>query len=173
MLINHPWGSVTISHDDVIKWKHFPRNWPFVWGIHRDRWIPRTKGQWRGALMFSLICVWINGWVKNRWAGDLIRHRGHFDVNVMLRAILEEIPQPSSIEISFKIAYQNISFWYSTGSIGYADRICTPWWRHEMEAFSALLALCAENSLITGDFPSQMVSDPNFDVSLVWARISC
>ena len=30
------------------------------------RWIPRTKGQWRGALMFSLICAWINGWVNNR-----------------------------------------------------------------------------------------------------------
>ena len=23
-------------HDDVIKWKHFPRHWPFVWGIHRS-----------------------------------------------------------------------------------------------------------------------------------------
>ena len=31
------------QHDDVIKWKHFPRNWPFVRGIHRSRWIPRTK----------------------------------------------------------------------------------------------------------------------------------
>ena len=41
------------------------------------------KGQWRGALMFSLICVWINGWVNNREAGDLRRHRGHYDVNVM------------------------------------------------------------------------------------------
>ena len=30
-------------HDDVIKWKHFPRNWPFVRGIHRYRWIPHTK----------------------------------------------------------------------------------------------------------------------------------
>ena len=40
-------------------------------------------GQWRGALMFSLICVWINGWVNNREAGDLRRHRGHYDVNVM------------------------------------------------------------------------------------------
>ena len=29
--------------DDVIKWKHFPRHWPFVRGIHRSRWIPRTK----------------------------------------------------------------------------------------------------------------------------------
>ena len=41
------------------------------------------KGQWRGALMFSLICVWINGWVNNREAGDLRRHRVHYDVRVM------------------------------------------------------------------------------------------
>ena len=37
------------------------------------------KGQWRGALMFSLICAWINDWVNNREAGD----RGHYDVHVI------------------------------------------------------------------------------------------
>ena len=42
------------------------------------------KGQWRWALMFSLICVWINDWVNNREVGDLRRHRGHYDVNVMI-----------------------------------------------------------------------------------------
>ena len=42
------------------------------------------KGQWRGALMFSLICAWINGWVNNREAGDLRLHHGHYDVNVMI-----------------------------------------------------------------------------------------
>ena len=31
------------DHDDVIKWKHFPRNWPFVRGIHRSRGFPHTK----------------------------------------------------------------------------------------------------------------------------------
>ena len=41
------------------------------------------KGQWRGALMFSLICVWINGWINNREAGDLRRNRAHYDVTVM------------------------------------------------------------------------------------------
>ena len=41
-------------------------------------------GQWRGALMFSLICVWINGWVNNREAGDLRRYRAHYDVTVMI-----------------------------------------------------------------------------------------
>ena len=42
------------------------------------------KGQWRGALMFSLICAWINDWVNNHEAGDLRRHRGHYDINVMI-----------------------------------------------------------------------------------------
>ena len=41
------------------------------------------KGQWRGALLFSLICFWINGWVNNRKAGDLRRYRAHYDVIVM------------------------------------------------------------------------------------------
>ena len=66
------------NHDDVIKWKHFPRYWPFVRGIHRSS----HKGQWRGALMFSLIWAWINGWVNNRQTGDLRRHRAHHDVIV-------------------------------------------------------------------------------------------
>ena len=35
--------SSLLLHDDIIKWKHFPRNWPFVRGIHRSRWIPHTK----------------------------------------------------------------------------------------------------------------------------------
>ena len=41
------------------------------------------KGQWSGALMFSLICVWINDWVNNREAGDVRRYRTHYDVIVM------------------------------------------------------------------------------------------
>ena len=58
-------------HDNVIKWKHFSRYWPFVRGIHRSPVNSPHKDQWRGALMFSLICAWINGWVNNREAGDL------------------------------------------------------------------------------------------------------
>ena len=73
----------SIYHDDVIKWKHFPRNWPFVRGIHRSPVNSSHKGQWRGALMFSLICVWINDWVNNREAGDLRRYSAHYDVIVM------------------------------------------------------------------------------------------
>ena len=70
-------------HDDVIKWKHFPRNWPFVREIRRSPVNFPHKGQWRGALMFSLIYAWINDWVNNREAGDLRRQHGHYDVIVM------------------------------------------------------------------------------------------
>ena len=72
------------GHDDVIEWKHIPRYWPFVRGIHRSSVNSLHKGQWRGALMFSLICAWLNGWVNNREAGDLRRHRAHYDVTVMV-----------------------------------------------------------------------------------------
>ena len=73
----------TFTYDDVIKRKHFPRYWPFERGIHRWPVNSPRKGQWRGALVFSLICAWINGWVNNREAGDLRRHRAHYDVTVM------------------------------------------------------------------------------------------
>ena len=76
------WKGVPVSHDDIIKWKHFLRYWPFVWGIHRSP-VNLHKGQRLGALMFSLICAWLNGWVNNREAGDMRRYRTHYDVTAM------------------------------------------------------------------------------------------
>ena len=73
-----------LKHDDVIKWKYFPRNWPFVRGIHRSPVNSTHKGQWRGPLMFSLVCARINGWVNNGEAGDLRRYWVHCDVIVMI-----------------------------------------------------------------------------------------
>ena len=72
------------SHDDVIKWKYFPRYWPFVRGIRQSPVNSPHKGLWRGALMFSLICVCINGWVNNREAGDLRRYLSNYDATAML-----------------------------------------------------------------------------------------
>ena len=42
------------------------------------------KRQWRGALMFSLICVWVN----NHEAGDLRSYRAHYDVIVMAAGVV-------------------------------------------------------------------------------------
>ena len=53
------------------------------------------KGQWRGTLMFSFICAWINGWVNNGESGDLRRHRARYDVIIMSH----KIPHKSSLAI--------------------------------------------------------------------------
>ena len=80
-----PWCElpVFLQHGDVIKWKHFPRYWSFVRGIHRWPMNSHHKGQWWGALKFSLICAWTNTWANNREAGNLRRYRAHYDVIVM------------------------------------------------------------------------------------------
>ena len=72
------------SHDDVINWKNVPCYWSFVRGIHRSPVNSPHKGQWRGALMFSLICAWINGWVNNGEACDFRRHGAYYDVILMI-----------------------------------------------------------------------------------------
>ena len=86
---NFNWPPYNMKHDDVIKWKHFPRYWPFVREIHRSPVNSPHKGQWRGALMFCLICVWINGWVNNWETGDLRCYRAHYDVIVMISIDLD------------------------------------------------------------------------------------
>ena len=57
----------TVSkHYEVIKWKCFPRYWPFVQGIHRPPVNSPHRGQWRGTLMN---CARTNGWetIVRRW----------------------------------------------------------------------------------------------------------
>ena len=53
----HHFHLLKYSHDDVIKRKPFPRHWPFVRGIHRSPVDSLQKGQWHGALVFSLNCA--------------------------------------------------------------------------------------------------------------------
>ena len=80
-------------------------------GIHHSP----HKSQWRGALMFCLICARINGWVNNREAGDLRRHRAHYDVTVMLsvvptlsqQAIITPIPKSSTKEPYMPLSYHD------------------------------------------------------------------
>ena len=112
-------------YNDVIKWKHFPRYWPFVRGIHRFPVNSHHKGQWRGAVMFSLICAWKNGWVNNRKAGDLRRHRAHHDISVIIffrhkiridassKSLMIPIIQRDEVVISIEMALYH---WYTVTS---------------------------------------------------------
>ena len=63
--------------------------WPFVREIHRWSVNYPHKGQCRWALMFSLICARINGWVNNNESGYLRCHRAHYDVTVMMCIVMD------------------------------------------------------------------------------------
>ena len=77
------WSKTLRMYDDVIKWKYFLCYWPFVRGIHQSLVDSPHKGQWRGALMFSLIYAWSQGWANNWAADDLRCHYTHYNVTVM------------------------------------------------------------------------------------------
>ena len=53
----------------------------------------------------------------------------------------------------------------------YQSYYSVSWWRHQMETFSALLAICAENSPVPGEFPTQRPVTRSFDITLICARI--
>ena len=97
MIISH---NILIMKTQMLHWDHlcsccnlttmmtssktlFPRYWPFARGILRSPVNSPYKGQWRGALMLSLISAWANGSSSSRYAGDLRRHHAHHDVTVM------------------------------------------------------------------------------------------
>ena len=135
-------------HDDVIKWRNFPRYWPFARGIHRSPMNSPHKGQWRRALIFFKLRLnkrlgkqsW--GWWSETPSRSLWRH---YNVSHMLAHILIVVI-PEGIHIL------------------YIDYSAPSRWRHQMELLSALLALCAGNSPVTGEFPAQRPVARSFDV---------
>ena len=83
-------------------WRHQMETFDGM-GIHRSPVNFPHKGQWRGALMFSLICARINGWVNTREAGDLRCHPAHHDVTVMTLWAFVKLQRKTFIEVLRKI----------------------------------------------------------------------
>ena len=163
-----------LDHDDVIKWKHFPRYWPFVRGIHRSPVNSPHKGQWRGALMFSLICAWINPWVNNRVAGDLGWHRAHYDVIVMIVMWHEYWFLSQGLVTKFHIWPDNISYWLfdegflynATSNIDFYDIIWhDAFWFRAFSYKFLLVKICIWNWLVLTCAEKNAIKyDWNFDV---------
>ena len=112
-------------HDDVIKWKHYPRHWTFLWGIQRSPMNSPHKGQWLGALMFSLICAWINIWVNNREADDLKSHGTYYDVIVMYHYFYVKCQcQHNNIETKWHVSRRRFQMHFTERKILYLDCHC-------------------------------------------------
>ena len=73
-------------HDEVIKWKHFPRYWPFARGIHRSPVDSPHKGQWREALVFYLIYAWTNDLANNREMSSYQNRKSHCGDKTVVRS---------------------------------------------------------------------------------------
>ena len=79
-------------HDDVIKWKHYPRYWPFVRGIHRWPVDCPHKASDAELWCFFFYLRLNKRWASNRDAGDLRRHRTQYDVTLMVLLLAWHMP---------------------------------------------------------------------------------
>ena len=115
---------------------------PFTREIHQSPVNSPHKEQWRGDLMFSLICASINDWVNNREAADLRRHRAHYDVIVM---ITEHCSLINATQ--FNLLKKKFKFWLIlTGIPIYAPRNLGHNW------FSYIFCWTSSDLLLIGHF---------------------
>ena len=99
---------ISVSHDDVIKWKHFSRYWPFLWGIHRSPVnSPKRPVTWSFDVSFELrLNKHLN---KNGDAGDFRRYRAHYDVNVIVHQyflLIQRLPKTMHTVSAYFIVVQ-------------------------------------------------------------------
>ena len=97
-------------------------------GIHRWPANSPHKGQWRGALMFSLIWAWTNSWANTGDAGDLRCHRAHYDVIAMLYLMWNKPKLSQSVvfhavDITSK-SFHQYGIWLNCIIIPSAQRSC-------------------------------------------------
>ena len=77
----------------------------------------------------------------------------HILLSIKYQVYLRKIYRSRSKLFSTKLCYIIVASWHHMA-----------WWRHQMETFSALLAICAGNSPVPGEFPAQRPVTRGFDV---------
>ena len=137
-----------------------------LWGESTGhRWFSLTKASDSELWCFLWSSPQNNGWVNNRDAGDLRRHGAYYYVTVT-SCDRSGITRTKELFLSIGI-FTDHPFWYFVDRLLLVANyhICpVPLWRHQMETFSALLAICAGNSPVTGEFPAQRPVTRSFEV---------
>ena len=140
-------------YDNVIKWKYFPRYWPFVWGIHRSRWIPRTNASeaelwcflWSAPNKRLSKQSW--GWWFETPSWSLWCHCN--GLNLLQKGdehgALTEVTDVDHVKTGSRQDGNFHRKLHQTGALllGHSTIVSCPTWRRlDIEALSALLALC-------------------------------
>ena len=107
-------GILCDIHDDVTNENIFRVTGLLCGEFTGHRWIPRTKASHAELWCFLLISAWINGWVNNREAGDLRRHRAHYDGIVMWKALKDtiDITTMQGLRLAMNKLWQNAYCWF-------------------------------------------------------------
>ena len=162
---------------------HFPRYWPIVRGIHRSPVNSPHNGKWRGDVFVDLHPnKWLSIQPWGFWfetsSHQLWRHcdvkRGLCGLQMYAYVISSWWFRYSKyIEYILTVRHYNrVHDKLCSASVvqdqtefcQWASHKSLAWWRHQMVTFSALLALCAGNSLVSGEFPAQRPVTQSFDV---------
>ena len=129
-------------------------------GVENPKWIKNCQSRGCETSRDSTIRYLIWYW---NWSLNLRRvARCLFSKCALLFFIIKRLPNIRICSHLCGEATLCVGFRCTNGR-RYADTDHS-WWRHHMETFSALLAICAGNSPVTGEFPAQRPVTRNFDV---------
>ena len=156
----------------------FPRHWPYVRESTSHRWIPPTKASY--VELWYFFDLLLNKGMTNRDAGDLRRHRAHYDVTVMvLDFTLWDIGNVRKVSWLFlsssnTVTVNSLLQWRHNGRDGVSnhqprDYLLNRLFRRRSKKTSKLrvTGLCRGNSPVTGEFSEQMTSNAD-NVSIWW-----
>ena len=99
-------------------------------------------------------------------AGSKMSIRNVYKINMGNIQEFQEYRPPfiSTVNTLIFKFYIRTIFWILLVNVATRNISQWPWWRHQMETFSALQAICAGNSPVTGEFPAQRPVTRSFDV---------
>ena len=100
------------------------------------------------------------GWQRKRWPGERIYNQEwiQFEPNSILH-VFDNYETFFLGKMVLKWRHSGLLIRHVT-----AEDRHSWWWRHQMETFSALLAICAGNSPVSGEFPAQRPVTRSFDI---------
>ena len=170
-------------HDDAMIWEGSMHYWPFVWGIHvaLSCGFPSQRSQYNCDIFLIIILnkrlnkhssYWWFQMPRRCWCGGnikpLICLNIFFSISHCNFSSQQSQQKPhyrpltAIYEASLASSQRHQ---YSAFTVG----VMYSWWHHQMETFSALLAICAGNSPVTGEFPVQRPVKQSFDVFFICA----